>query len=345
VDGVIRVWNPGAERMLGLPRADVVRRRSITEFHLPEELDDAGGGLAALVRTAQEQGSDVRDWTYVAADGAELTVSVAVTPRTDDRGMHAGWNFVGTDMTEARATERMKDQFVSLISHELRTPLTSILGYLELVLDDPDLGEESRAHLGTVERNAQRLLRLVGDLLFTAQVDAGRFSLQPADVDLADVVRAAEETVRVTAAATGVEVLVDVPDGGLVVHGDAVRLGQACDNLVSNAVKFTPAGGRVTLALRSAWRTADGAVVDAPQDDAVPVARLAVSDTGIGIPAGEQGQLFARFFRASTARRHAVPGVGLGLAITRAIAAAHDGTLEVASVEGRGTTFTLTLPR
>jgi PAS domain S-box-containing protein len=345
VDGVIRVWNPGAERMLGLPRADVVRRRSITDFHLPEELGDAGGGLAALVRTAQEQGSDVRDWTYVAADGAELTVSVAVTPRTDDRGVHAGWNFVGTDMTEARATERMKDQFVSLISHELRTPLTSILGYLELVLDDPELGEESRTHLGTVERNAQRLLRLVGDLLFTAQVDAGRFSLQPEDVDLVGVVRAAEETVRVTAAATGVEVVVDVPDGGLVVHGDAVRLGQACDNLVSNAVKFTPAGGRVALALRSAWRTADGAVVDAPQDAAVPVARLAVSDTGIGIPAGEQGQLFARFFRASTARRHAVPGVGLGLAITRAIAAAHDGTLEVASVEGRGTTFTLTLPR
>ena len=345
VDGVIRVWNPGAERMLGLPRADVVRRRSITEFHLPEELEDAGGGLAALVRTAQEQGSDVRDWTYVAADGAELTVSVAVTPRTDDRGVHAGWNFVGTDMTEARATERMKDQFVSLISHELRTPLTSILGYLELVLDDPELGEESRTHLGTVERNAQRLLRLVGDLLFTAQVDAGRFSLQPEDVDLVGVVRAAEETVRVTAATTGVEVVVDVPDGGLVVPGDAVRLGQACDNLVSNAVKFTPAGGRVTLALRSAWRTADGAFVDAPQDDAVPVARLAVSDTGIGIPAGEQGQLFARFFRASTARRHAVPGVGLGLAITRAIATAHDGTLEVASVEGRGTTFTLTLPR
>ncbi|SDO72744.1 ATP-binding protein [Geodermatophilus sp. DSM 45219] len=345
VDGVVRVWNPGAERMLGLPRADVVRRRSITEFHLPEELEEAGGGLAALVRTAQEQGSDVRDWTYVAADGGELTVSVAVTPRTDDSGGHAGWNFVGTDMTEARATERMKDQFVSLISHELRTPLTSILGYLELVLDDPELGEEARGYLGTVDRNAQRLLRLVGDLLFTAQVDAGRFSLQPEDVDLAAVVRAAEESARVTAAATGVEVVLDVPDEGVVVPGDAVRLGQACDNLVSNAVKFTPHGGRVTLGLRAAWRTADGTVVDVPQDGASPVARLKVDDTGVGIPAGEQGQLFARFFRASTARRHAVPGVGLGLAITRAITTAHGGTLEVSSVEGRGTTFTLTLPR
>jgi PAS domain S-box-containing protein len=347
VDGVIRVWNPGAERMLGLPRAAVVRRRRITDFHLPEELAEAGGGLAALVGTAHEQGSDVRDWTYVTAAGEELIVSVAVTPRTDGTGTHAGWNFVGTDMTEVRATERMKDQFVSLISHELRTPLSSILGYLELVLDDPDqpLTDEQRRYLTTVERNAQRLLRLVGDLLFTARVDAGRFSLQPEDVDLAAVVRAAEETARVTAAGADVDVVVDAPAGGLVVRGDAVRLGQACDNLVSNAVKFTPRGGHVTLTLREAWRTPDGAVSGDPGPGAVPVAQLSVSDTGIGIPAGEQAQLFARFFRASTARRAAVPGVGLGLAITKAITTAHGGTLEVASVEGRGTTFTLTLPR
>src|SRR4051794_29291447 len=113
-DGVIRVWNPGAEKMLGLPRLGVVRKRSITEFHAPEELAEAAEsagcepGLAALVHAAQENGSDVRDWTYVAADGRRRTVSVAVTPRTDDRGVHAGWNFVGTDMTEARAHERMK---------------------------------------------------------------------------------------------------------------------------------------------------------------------------------------------------------------------------------------------
>jgi PAS domain S-box-containing protein len=354
VDGVIRVWNPGAEKMLGLPRADVVRTRSILEFHLPDELaaasaDGTGqaGGLAALVRAAQEQGSDVRDWTYVAADGRERTVSVAVTARTDDQGAHAGWNFVGTDMTEARATERMKDQFVSLISHELRTPLTSILGYLELVLEDDEqpLTDEQRSYLTTVERNADRLLRLVGDLLFTAQVDAGRFTLRPEDVDLARVVRAAEETARVTAASAGVDVVVDLPPDPLVVPGDAVRLGQACDNLVSNAVKFTPAGGRVTLSLRAAWQTPDGEVSADPQPDAVPVAQLAVSDTGVGIPSTEQGKLFTRFFRASTAQKNAVPGVGLGLAITKAITTAHGGTLDLVSAEGAGTTFTLTLPR
>jgi signal transduction histidine kinase len=250
-------------------------------------------------------------------------------------------------MTEARATERMKDQFVSLISHELRTPLTSILGYLELVLEDEDqpLTEEQRSYLTTVERNADRLLRLVGDLLFTAQVDAGRFTLKPEDVDLATVVRSAEESVRVTAAAAGVEIVVDVPEDALVVHGDAVRLGQACDNLVSNAVKFTPGGGRVTLSLRTAWQTADGEVSAEPRPDAAPVAQLAVSDTGIGIPSGEQGKLFTRFFRASTAQRNAVPGVGLGLAITKAITTAHGGMLDLVSSEGAGTTFTLTLPR
>jgi signal transduction histidine kinase len=345
---VIRVWNPGAEKLLGLPRADVVRKRSIVDFHLPEELAAAGpgGGLAALVAAAGEHGSEVRDWTYVAADGSPRTVSVAITPRTDDRGVHAGWNFVGTDMTEVRATERMKDQFVSLISHELRTPLSSILGYLELVLDDDEqtLTDEQKQYLRTVERNAHRLLRLVGDLLFTAQVEAGRFTLQPDDVDLAGIVRAAEETARVTAAAKGVEVCLDVPEDGLVVSGDALRLGQACDNLVSNAVKFTPSGGRVTLALRSAWRTEDGEMCADPRPGAVPVAQLSVSDTGIGIPSGEQGKLFTRFFRASTAQRSAVAGVGLGLSITKAITTAHGGTLDLVSTEGRGTTFTLTLP-
>jgi signal transduction histidine kinase len=135
-----------------------------------------------------------------------------------------------------------------------------------------------------------------------------------------------------------------VPPDGLVIRGDALRLGQACDNLVSNAVKFTPAGGRVDLRLWSGWRDDDGTVTAIERPGAHPVALLSVRDTGVGIPTGEQGKLFTSFFRASTARRNAVPGVGLGLTITKAITTAHGGTLDVVSAEGAGTTFTMTLP-
>ena len=346
-DGVIRVWNPGAEKMLGLPRADVVRTRSIVEFHLPEELEAAAeeagsaAGLAALVRAAQENGSDVRDWTYVAADGQQRTVSVAITPRTDDAGAHAGWNFVGTDMTEARATERMKDQFVSLISHELRTPLSSILGYLELVLDD----EEQHAHRGAAHLPGhRRAQRRTGCCAWSATCCSPPRSRPAAS-------RCSPRTStwpawcvpprrrRASTAATGGrrDPASTCPTGGLVVPGDAVRLGQACDNLVSNAVKFTPSGGRVTLSLRG--RPGDSRTARSPTSSgpgAVPVAQLAVSDTGVGIPAGEQGKLFTRFFRASTAQRNAVPGVGLGLTITKAITTAHGGTLDVRQRRGPG---------
>ena len=329
-DGVIRVWNPGAERLLGLPRAEVVRRRRITDFLLPAELGDRG--LDAVVAAAAEHGSDVRDWTHVAADGSRRTVSVAVTPRADDDGCSAGWTFVGTDMTEARAAERLKEQFVALVSHELRTPLSSVLGYLELVLDDPGLGEQPRRHLGTVQRNAARLERLVGDLLFTAQVEAGRFVLAPGDADLAAVVRAAAESALVTAAAAGVTLTVTAPASGPVVPGDGVRLGQAVDNLVSNAVKFTPRGGRVELGL------------DVGGDPGAAEVRITVRDTGVGLPRAERADLGTRFTRGASAVRSGVPGVGLGLSITRAIAEAHGGRLELAGDEGCGTTATLVLP-
>ena len=219
-DGIIRVWNPGAEKMLGLPRPEVVRKRSILEFHLPEELESRRRGrrYGHRARRARARGPGARQRRpRLDLRGRRRRSSAPSRSRSrrapTTSGAHAGWNFVGTDMTEARATERMKDQFVSLISHELRTPLTSILGYLELVLEDEEqpLTDEQRSYLTTVERNADRLLRLVGDLLFTAQVDAGRFTLKPEDVDLAAVVRAAEESVRVTAAAAGVEIVVDVP--------------------------------------------------------------------------------------------------------------------------------------
>ncbi len=334
LDGVIDVWNPGAEKMLGLTEAQVLGHdRRVIEFHLVSELEErlrdmdarfttvvSADDFSALVDTVRAGYADVRDWTYVRADGKQVPVQVAATPRIDENGHRVGFIFVATDMTQAREFARLKDEFVGLISHELRTPLSSILGYLELMRDDDEapLSDEQLQYLGVAERNAHRLLRLVGDLLFTAQVESGRFPIDIKDAELRSVVSASVESAEPVAAAAGVALMMDVPDESVEVHGDAVRLGQAVDNLVSNALKFTPAGGSVTVSLR---RDGDEAVV-------------AVTDTGIGIPAVELSQLSQRFFRASTATRNAVPGVGLGLTIR----------LDIASEEGVGTSISLRLP-
>ncbi len=224
--------------------------------------------------------------------------------------------------------DRLKDEFFALVSHELRTPLTSVMGYLELVLDDEEpLAEDHRHYLEIVQRNATRLLRLVGDLLFVAQVEAGTLALDPGPVDLAAVTREAVDAARPRAESRSIALSAEIADSGPV-WGDRDRLGQVLDNLVTNALKFTPSDGAVVVRLGRE----DGCTV------------LEVEDTGPGIALADQGRLFERFFRADSAVRQAVPGVGLGLTIVRAIAEAHGGTVEVASAVGEGTTFRVELP-
>ena len=223
-------------------------------------------------------------------------------------------------------TQRLKDEFSALVSHELRTPLTSILGYLEIVLEQ-EHDEQTSQFLEVVDRNARRLLRLVGDLLFVAQVEAGKLALETGSIDIAALAAEAVEAAAPAAESANVSLRLDA--GRLpITSGDAGRVGQALDNLISNAVKFTPAGGSVTVCVA---QEGSEAVVE-------------VSDTGIGIGAAEQERLFERFFRATTARESATPGVGLGLAITQAIVEGHGGAISVESEEGAGTTFRLTLP-
>ena len=223
--------------------------------------------------------------------------------------------------------DRLKDEFVALISHDLRTPLTSIMGYLELILDDDNLTEEQRGFLSVADRNADRLLRLVNDLLFVARFEAGQLELHPTDLDLAAVVRQSVEEAEPRATAGGIQLTCDA---GAVsaVQADKGRMFQLVDNLVSNAIKFTPAGGDVRVSVT-------------PVNGVV---RLEVADTGIGIEPQEQQRLFERFFRASTASEHQIPGTGLGLYITRAIVEAHGGSIAVRSDLGEGTSFSVELP-
>ncbi len=222
-----------------------------------------------------------------------------------------------------------KNRFVASVSHELRTPLTSIVSFSGL-LSDPATGpltEQQRDFLEIVERNGSRLIRLVGDLLMLSRLESGAVPLEMDDVDPAEIVLTAARGQQLYAADRGVDLHTRTVPGEPVV-GDSDRLGQVVDNLLSNAIKFTPAGGRVSV---TAVPDTAGWTVE-------------VSDTGIGIPAGEQDQLFNEFYRASNSRSDQTPGTGLGLAISKLIVDRHGGDLRLMSEQNRGTTAVLRLP-
>jgi signal transduction histidine kinase len=236
----------------------------------------------------------------------------------------------GEELLEAqREAERLKDEFFALVSHELRTPLSSITGYLELLMEDAEgkLDAEAWNHLEVIQRNADRLLRLVADILLVAQVQAGTFTLAKEPTDVSTLVAEAVEAAMPTAATKGIALNMDsepLPP----IDGDRDRLAQLLDNLITNALKFTPSGERIDV--RSC--RSNGAIL------------MEVENTGTYIRPDEQEQLFDRFFRASGAVQQAIGGVGLGLAICKAIAEAHGGQISVSSEEGGGTNFVVRLP-
>jgi signal transduction histidine kinase len=224
--------------------------------------------------------------------------------------------------------DRIKDELLATVSHELRTPLTSILGYLELVLEDGGtLTDDQARHLEVVRRNAARLLALVSDLLFVAHAQAGSVEIEHEVVALGEVVGHSVVAAQPLAARRGVRLTLQ-STAGVAVMGDTHRLGQVIDNLLSNAIKFTLPGGSVSVHLDT---TGDRAVIE-------------VTDTGPGISAADLEALFVRFYRAEAAKNSAVPGTGLGLSIVKAIVEAHGGEIAVDTAEGEGTTFRVVLP-
>ena len=224
---------------------------------------------------------------------------------------------------------RLRNDFTAAVSHELRTPLTSILGYLELIKDNDSVERppDEDAFLAVVQRNAERLMRLVSDLLLVAEVESGMLTLQIEDVDLGGLAAECVEAAQPTA--DGNRIRLNLNRGlSEPLRADPIRLAQMMDNLVSNAIKFTPVDGHVTVST-----TVRGG-------EAV----FEVADSGIGVTTVDQAQLFDRFFRTRAAVARATPGTGLGLTITKAIVDAHGGSIDVTSAVGVGTTFRVRLP-
>ncbi len=344
VDGTIVSWNRAAERLYGY-RADEMIGQRIHKIVEPERHADVDETLVALARG---ESVEPHETTGVRKDGTIRPVALTVSTVRDAEGVVRGISTIARDISDRRAAEaerdalltelaaqnerlreldRMKDDFVASVSHELRTPLTSIRGYLELVREDGGLDDEQDRMLGIVDRNADRLLGLVTDLLFMALVDAGKLTLESKPVHLAGLAVEAVEAASPRADASEIALHIEVDDE-LVVDGDRIRLAQVFDNLISNAIKFTPAGGRVAVRVVRSDTTAV----------------ISVSDTGGGISEEEQLHLFERFFRTNGATVAAVQGTGLGLAIVSAIVESHEGTVGVESTVGGGTTFVVHLP-
>ncbi len=332
-----------------------------TMFGLDEPLAGTQGA-AVLRRVAHEFADPVRFARRAVAvlrarqpmTGEQLTCADGRTVEWDYwpvlvDGRHRGEIWLAWDMSDRKALERQRieaqrqlaeqnerlrrldearNQFLAIVSHELRTPLTSIVSFSELIKGEADgLTPEGVRFLDIIERNADRLHRLVGDLLMLDRLEAGALPLDLAPVSVADLAAEAVRSAAPAAAKQGIVIEVSTGEGPIVA-ADHRRLMQVLENLIANAVKFSHRNQRVLVTAGyhgDQWR-------------------IDVTDSGIGIPPAEAGQLFNRFVRASNARTAGLPGTGLGLSIVKVLTEMHGGHVEVTSTLGRGSTFSVYLP-
>lgn len=261
------------------------------------------------------------------AEPAEVVIggrTILVTGRPLEAG---GSVLTLFDLTQLRRLELVRRDFVANVSHELKTPLTAIRGFAETLVDDDLPADQRRGFAETIRQNAQRMQRLVDDLLDLSRIESGGWQPQPGVIDVQSAVRAAFATVREAAAAKGVELRAEIAADAERAYADATAFQQMLGNLVENGVRYTPTGAVTVFTRRSA-----NAVI------------VGVRDTGIGIPPEHLPRIFERFYRVDPSRAREAGGTGLGLAIVRHLTDAHGGKVTAESEPGRGTTITISLP-
>jgi two-component system phosphate regulon sensor histidine kinase PhoR len=315
------VWlNPAAQRVLGLPAHQVFGKRFLDLFRQPD-LDTL---ITRVLALGEPESRELRLF-----GPPERVLSLQVAP-CEGGTTGAALVLVAQDVTETRRLEGLRREFVANVSHELKTPLTSIRGLVETLLggalEDP---AHNRRFVGLIEEDTVRLTRLIDDLLDLSRIESKALVLQPQAITLRPLLEQLVASFQPQLQAGQVSLSLVAPDDLPLVSGDVERLRQIFINLLDNAIKFNKVGGRVDVTARS-----EG-----------PWVRVAVQDTGSGIPAPDLPRIFERFYRVDKARARALGGTGLGLAIVKHLVELHQGTVSVESCPDQGSTFTVSLPR
>jgi two-component system phosphate regulon sensor histidine kinase PhoR len=277
------------------------------------------------MRNGSEQNREVR----LPAERRDRVLLLQASPLRDAAGELSGAVLVLHDVTELRHLEEVRRDFVANVSHEVKTPLTAIRGMVETILEDPSMDEPTRNRfLERVRSQAGRLSALVTDLLTLSRVERREEAPEKGTLDLRGPVRESFEQQTSEGEDKGLSMEIETPDSPVPVFGDMEALRQAVDNLLSNAVRYTPSEGRIWVRLRT---EGEFAVVE-------------VQDTGIGIEPRHQERVFERFYRVDKARSRELGGTGLGLSIVKHITIAHEGSVSLESAPGQGSTFRIRLP-
>ncbi|MDB5100188.1 MAG: domain S-box [Cyanobacteria bacterium RYN_339] len=341
LQGIITSWNPSAERIYGFSEAEAVGR-SVFEMVPPAEHAHLRQSLAR-VAAGETVAHDVVHRIH--KDGHAIPVSSTLAPLRDGTGQVVGISLISrdlsaeerareqrdqleSDLAAAREAEQAREAFFNAISHDLRSPITAVIGWAELLEDEVagPLNADQRSYVAMLQAAAGEQLSLLADLLDLARARAGTFTLRPRSTEVGSLAQATIELLAPEAVKAGLMLQADTPEGGLVLAIDRDRIAQVFRNLVGNALKFTPRGGRVMLRVRREGQQL----------------RCEVEDTGTQIPPGDLTRLFLPF--SQLAAGHKSGGTGLGLAISKAIVESHGGTIGVAGAPGGGNVFWFTLP-
>jgi signal transduction histidine kinase len=314
------------EEARGLPCKDVLMCRNMNGTPL------CGTSNCPLTRAVQT-GEPIAATELFLGARSENSEEYAVNVVPTRVNFRAGAVFVGRNLSRLRVANQVRANFVSMVSHELRTPLNSVHGFIDLLMQGHmgALTEEQRLYLGYTQEGVQQLMTIVEDILFMTRSDSGQFEIKPQKTNSRVLAKQVVTSLKMQARKAAVILDKDIPETAPLLYADPQRMQQVLNNLVANAIKFTPPHGTVTIRVR-------------PHPEQADKVLFSVIDTGDGIPPEDQPHIFERFYQSNHAMQSKMGGYGLGLSIARLIVEQHNGEISFESTPKQGTTFFFTAP-